>query len=202
MGNAATLGPELGIPLGCLLRDDPFPQRVDLGSQLGFGARPVEHDVGRGPPSLVVRLGGYTAPCLCLAHPSALDEALQPQLGRRVDDDKDMERVRGTDLDEQGDVVHDDGTGVGRSCLGVTLGGQSPYLGVDDRVEALPRAVVGEDDPRERRAVELAISTKDGVPELADDGVQAYRPGSDGLTSQQVMVDDDSAELGEAAKDD
>src|SRR5690606_3963661 len=110
--------------------------------------------------------------------------------------------VLGPDLDEQRDVVDDHGPSIGRSRLRVALRGQPPDLGVDDRIEPLTGAVVGEDELRETGAVELAVTCQDPRTELRDDGVEAYRAGRDGLACEDVVIDDDGPQLAEASKDD
>jgi len=113
-----------------------------------------------------------------------------------------VEGVREPDLDEQGDVVHHDGPLVRRARESVALGGQAPHLGVHDRVEPRSGLLVAEDARREGSAVQAAVGVENLLAEGLDDAVEAHGPGGHGLTSEEVVVDDDGAQLGEAPQDD
>src|SRR5690606_39600136 len=129
-------------------------------------------------------------------------EAPQTQLGWCVDDDHEVEGLGLPDLDEERDVVHDDGAVVRRPRLRVTFGGEAAHLGVHDRVEAFPGVVVGEHEAGERGAVERAVRGEHTRAELRDDRVEPDRAGRDCLTREQVVVDDDGAQLAEASQGD
>src|SRR5207248_7167476 len=73
--------------------------------------------------------------------------------------------------------------------------------GMDDRVEPGQPVGVAEDDPAQSLAVERAVRAYDVRPELGNDRVEARRTGFDDVAGDPVGVDDDSAEVGEAARD-
>ena len=95
-------------------------------------------------------------------------------------------------LDEQRDVVHDDGAGRGRR---LDLGRPGPPPGMDDGLQTAALDGVGEDQRAHRRPVEVALGGEHGGSERVDDGGEPVGPACDHLARQHVGVDHDCSEL-------
>ena len=108
-----------------------------------------------------------------------------------LDDEHEVVGAGLTGLDEQRDVVDDDG--VGRRWPRPARRPAPARAGARSR-RAAPRASgVGEDDRGERRPVQRAVRPSTCSPERLDDGGQARRAGLDHLAGDPVGVDHDGA---------
>ena len=72
---------------------------------------------------------------------------------------------------------------------------------MDDRVQLVQPATVGEDDAPQGRPVQAAIALDHVRPERHADGGQARRTGLDHLTGEDVGVDDEGTQRRQPAGD-
>src|SRR4051794_25874495 len=116
-----------------------------------------------------------------------LDEALQPQRPRRVDEHDAVELVDETRLEEQGNVADDDAIAApGRFIdqrFALTLD-----LGMDDAVELLQLLVIMKDQGAQRGTIEQAVRAQYRRPPLLYDLVVPWRPPFDGAPGENVGV--------------
>jgi hypothetical protein len=115
-------------------------------------------------------IGGLRCdPCggVGLHHVSLLNQPAQPHRRLRVHHDDQRESSCHANLDEQRDVLDQDGFGW---CNGDQLCGARRDQRVHDGVELTPSIGVVEDPGRERRPIERPVLGQDGLAELVNYG--------------------------------
>jgi len=95
---------------------------------------------------------------------------------------------------------HDDGV-TARPGVPNQLIAQPSHLGMDNPVEGLPFALIGEDDVTQRCPVERAVREQHVRPPSCADRLQGGRAGTNRLAGQLIGVDNSCAEVGQDARD-
>ena len=130
---------------------EELPEPGDLTLEIGSRPGVVDDHVGGGEPMVAGGLRGDPGMAGGLVETVAGTDPGELCRLVRVDHDDEVEAVRLTSFDEQGDDVDDHSAG---RCRGLQLGRTTPHSRVDERLEVLPHGGVGEDDAAERRTVQ------------------------------------------------
>ncbi len=132
------------------------------------------------------------------AHAPMRDQPIYLYGGRAVHDDYRVELSLLPGLDQQRDVMDDDGI---VSRVGLDLSGSCPHPRVDDRLQPLARDSVIEDPSPHGGAVQTTLCIHNVGSEGDQDFRQPRRSRGHHLAGKQVGVDDDSPALGQNGAD-
>lgn len=150
--------------------------------------------VGESKAVLPGSLSGYPGLGLWTAHAAVPGQPLHLYVGRAVDHDDHVEAIALTGLDQQRDVMDDNGI-VARP--GLHLGSFCAYPRVDDGLQLLPGGGIVEDTARHSAAVQATCSVDGSGAEDNEDLRQARGARRHHLTGEAVGVDDDRAVAGQ-----
>jgi len=115
-------------------------------------------------------------------------------LHRRVAGDQpDLVAQLGQPALDELDRLHDDRGGTLFLGGGDSRENPRPHRGMDDRLKVTQRRRIGEDDPSQRRPIELAVGAHQPGPEPTDDRIERWLPGFEHLAGDAIGIDDDDA---------
>jgi hypothetical protein len=177
---------------------DPVPpERVDL-TQQGLH-RPVvlQPRVSGRPALMIAGLHRDAGPGVGLAETAPIGEARDAQIVVNTDDHREVIGSGHVQLDEQRNLVDDDGPRRRRVH-------QRTGAGTDQRVgdglQILARPSVGKDNLAQRRAVQRTIGRDHLVTEAPTNRAQTGRAACDDLACQLVRVDHHGSQIAESPR--
>ena len=140
----------------------------------------------------VVGLGANSRPDVVSVHPALGDQAARPFLRCGVDDDDEMKARSQIVLDEQRDVLDDDGVSRHGTDELTSPGGDQR---VHDRVQCLPAGLVTEDDLSQGGPIEGTIWCPHVRAELGQHRRPPGRTRPDDLASDDISIDQNGTPL-------
>src|SRR5699024_302421 len=172
--------------------DDLLPEGIDLLEELIPGAGVIHHGVRGGEALLPADLGRDAAAGVLLIEAAGVDQAVDADLVRRVNDEHVVHLLVLAVLNEQRHVIDQYRHAIGAG-LGEAVEGAFPDAGVGDGVEFFGGIRGGEGLSGELGAVEGAVRVEHPAEGLSE-FCERWFAGLDNLAGDLIGVDDPGAQ--------